>query len=120
MATIELTPEVLRTLGEGVARLEDGDTEDCSKALAVREEMGRQGYEYTSYDFMSKDRILVTSYTCTVGADFGKLSESALALVCGQVEGAVSLDGISYSQLKTLNEDTITRMARIIRTEVGQ
>ena len=119
MANITLTPSVLRALGEGVARLQDGDPDDCRKADEVIEALAAAGYVYGTYNFVSRDSVLVVSYACRQGADFGQLSASALALVCGQAEGVISLNGFDYRELGLLSEDQIARMAKVIRVEIG-
>ena len=52
--TITLTPAILRALGEGCSRLDDGDLSDCAKADEVRETLSRLGYKHAGYDFYPK------------------------------------------------------------------
>lgn len=49
--TIPLTPAVLRALGEGCSRLDDGDLKDCAEAERVRAMLKQLGYKHASYDF---------------------------------------------------------------------
>ena len=57
------------------------------------------------------------AYACRQGADFGKLSESALALICGMADGAIGLEGFDYYELDKISEDALARMAKAIETE---
>ena len=52
--TIDLTPTILRALGEGVASLKKGDGRDLETAEKVIEDMGAKGYTYSFYSFHPK------------------------------------------------------------------
>jgi hypothetical protein len=114
VAHIELTKEVLRALGEGVDRLNDGDTNDRDAADAVDAMLDSLGYVREGCNYISKTSCTVVAYACRQGADFGKLSPAALALVCGQADGAIGLDGFDYAELPKLSESVLTRMANKI------
>lgn len=116
MANITLTPSVLRALGEGVARLQDGDPDDCRKADEVIEALAAAGYVYGTYDFISRDSVLVVSYACRQGADFGQLSAEALARVCW-IAG-FSPKGFDYKELSSISEEVLAKMAAVIRSEI--
>lgn len=55
MDTIALTPAVLRALGEGCSRLDDGDLEDGAAADQVRQLLAYIGYKHEAYDFHKPD-----------------------------------------------------------------
>ena len=65
--TLILTPAVLRALGEGVSRLNDGDMSDGEAADTVVETMRGLGYRKSGYDFVKVERFLITC----VGMDQG-------------------------------------------------
>jgi len=52
--TIRLDAPTRRALGEGVARLQDGDLTDGAAADAVIATMVRQGYVHSGYDFFER------------------------------------------------------------------
>lgn len=54
--TIELNPDVLRALGNGVADLRKGDESDIDAAERVIKEMDKKGYRYSSYNFWPKGK----------------------------------------------------------------
>lgn len=95
MLKLDITREICRALGEGVQRLNDGDSTDCEAAQAVVAVMEAKGYALCGYEFVSQDRILVIRYCCKQGADYGQLPAAVLASLClvaGLPEDGVDLD----------------------------
>jgi hypothetical protein len=69
--TIPLTPAVLRVLGEGCSRLDDGDLSDRAKADAVRSALARLGFEHAGYDFHPTETNRDKTLRAIAAAEYG-------------------------------------------------
>lgn len=73
-ATIELTAATLRTLGEGVLRLNDGDLNDIAQADEVIATLKALGYVHAGYEFIVAPPRFVLTLN---GQDYGTRENEA-------------------------------------------
>jgi len=119
MTTLNLSKEVLRTLGEGVSRLRDGDLDDGHAANKVVKDMEDLGYVYVGYDFVSRDWCLVVGHLAPTGSDQDALTHEDKQIIRSMADGfGKNPDSpllFDWSHIRDSSEEAIADMAATIR-----
>jgi hypothetical protein len=114
---LALAPSLLRALGEGVARLNDGDPKDREHADNTVKYMALMGYVHSGYNFVSFEQILVTGHMHPGGFWTNDLNDTEKTRVVASL-GALTadlVDLIHACKFDDLPELVLSQMATTIR-----
>jgi hypothetical protein len=117
--------EMLRVLGAGVSRLQDGDLKDRNTAHGVQEDLRCQGYLFDGYGmFHHRDAILVNCHMHPNGHSSADLTDSERERIIRD-QGALlpemdhAIDECRYLDLPELLLSTMAASIRNIRQGKG-
>jgi hypothetical protein len=116
--------EMLRALGVGVDRLNDGDPKDREAADAVVAEMHQEGYLYEAGRFVSRNACLVNGHMCPDGAwskDLTLDEKASVVLALGALLPCVRrrVEEHRFMELPEVILNTMADFIRNTRTDKG-